>query len=279
MEVDLDREVPLFRHLAGLCARVEQRGRPLRLVGGAAMLLWGRHLSRPRDMTEDIDCAWLASDLPDEAAAERLAREVVEDLRQLGFTRPDDWKASRKARFSYDHSTDRVAVDLLCGDLPVGEASRRRPAWRIASIPDGPPDFYAARVAWLDLVREWITVRTSCGELLVTPQVPDLSGLAILKLRAVTDKVRRLVTETDAAMLALERLRLARHATDCMLLFDWIDARGEFDRLARLAAEHRAIRTTAREGARWALTGSPRVAGLDVARLGRALERVVPAGS
>lgn len=276
MEVDLDAEVPLFLHLAELCVRVEERDRHLRLVGGAAMLLWGRYLSQPRDMTEDIDCALLRADLPNSKTAEKLAREVVDDLRDLGFTRPEDWRASRKARFSYPHSTDEVAVEFLCGDISVGEASRREPAWKIASVPDGPPHFYAAKVPWLDFVDDWIPVHTTCGEHAFTLRVPDLSGLAILKLRAIVDKIQRLGEEEDPEVTELEKLRLKRHARDCILLFDWIDERGEFDRLVQLAAKYGIIRSAAREGARWVLTNEALVKELELGGLGQSLERLVP---
>jgi hypothetical protein len=270
MEVDLD--------LAELCVRMEERGRPVRLVGGAAMLLWGRHLSRPRDMTEDIDCVLLAEDLPDVETAEKVARDVVHDLRALGFIRPGVWRASRTARFSYPHSIDRVAVDFLCGSLPIGGASRREPAWRIAFAPDASPDFYAAKVPWLDFVEEWITVRARCGRHAFAPRIPELGGLAILKLRAVADKIHRIEDEGDPEVLEREKLRLWRHGRDCMSLFDWIDERGEFDRLARLAAERDTVRSTARDCARWILTHDALVKELDLRGLDRSLERLVPAG-
>lgn len=279
MDVELDAKVPLFSCLAEFCARVEGRGRHLRLIGGAAMLLWGRTLAQPRDMTEDLDCALLKEDLPDAMAAEQLARETTLDLRDLGFTRPDDWRASRKGRFSYSHSTHQVAVEFLCGDLAVGEASRREPAWRIAPVPGGPPDFYAARVPWLEFVTDWIPVRTRCGTRVFHPWVPDLSGLAVLKLRAVADKTRRLDEEPEQKALEFEKLRLRRHAQDCSMLFEWIDRQGEFDRLARLHAEHEEIRSTVLEVARWMLGHDHEVEQLGLRTLGRSLERLVPTGA
>jgi hypothetical protein len=148
---------------------------------------------------------------------------------------------------------------------------------RIASVPGGPPHFYAASVPWLDHVEDWIPVRTTCGKHACSPQVPDLSGLAILKVRAVVDKMRRVRAEADPDVLAHETLRLQRHARDCMLLFDWIDGRGEFDRLARLAARHGAISAAARDAARWVLTSQALVRQLGLVGLGRTLERLVPA--
>ena len=277
MEIGLDANVPLFRHLTRLCMRVGERGRIVRLAGGAAMLVWGRHLSRPRDMTRDLDCVLLGEDLPDRAAAEQLAREVLDDLRELGFSRVDEWKPSRTARFSYSHSTDHVAVELLCGTIAVGKASGRDPAWKIASMPDGPPDFYAAKVLWLDFVEEWIPVHATCGEHTFRLRVPDLSSLAVLKLRAVVDKTQRMGEEEDPEAFEFEKLRLKRHAMDCMLLFDWIDERGEFDHLVLLAGRHGAVRSAAREGASWVLTHGTLVKELELGGLARSLERLVPA--
>lgn len=241
------------------------------------MLLWGRTLAQPRDMTEDLDCTLLEEDLPDATTAEQLARETALDLRDLGFTRPDDWRASRKGRFSYSHSTHPVTIEFLCGDLVVGEASRRKPAWRIATVPGGPPDFYAARVPWLRFVADWIPVRTRCGTRIFHPRIPDLSGLAVLKLRAVADKIRRLAEESEPEALEFEKLRLRRHSQDCSLLFDWIDRQGEFHRLARLSAEHEEIRFAARNVASWMLRHDQEVQRLGLRTLGKSLERLVPA--
>ena len=243
------------------------------------MLLWGRHLLHPRDMTEDLDCALLAPDIPDAVAAEELARDVAQDLRDLGFSRGDDWRESRKGRFSYSHAVDEVAVEFLCGDVSFGRSSGREPAWQLATMPDGPPHFYAARVPWLDLVAEWVPVRAHCDPDTFHPRIPDLAGLVVLKIRAVADKSRRVEEERDPERLELEKLRLRRHATDCSLLFDWIDGRGEFDRLARLSREHGEIRSTARTAARW-IFGRPELAEeLHLAPVERALARLVPAGA
>ena len=278
MEVTLDPRVPLFAHLARLAESVERRGRDLRLVGGAAMLLWGRHLSRARDMTEDLDVALLSHEFPDDAAAKRVARDVLEDLRELGFSRAADWQASRKGRFSYLHRADPVAVDLLCGTVPVGRRSRREPAWRLAAVSSGPPNFYAARVPWLDLVADWVLVRVRCGPSTFHARTPDLAGLALLKIRAVADKMARVSEEQGRAGLEYERLRLQRHARDCICLFGWIDERGEFDRLARLSRQHADVCEVARAAAGWTLDHREIREELRLAPLQALLARLVPAG-
>lgn len=69
MEVVLDSGVPIFEHLANLATEFAAKERPLRLVGGMAMLLWRRHLSEPLGMTRDLDCVLLKTDLANEAEA------------------------------------------------------------------------------------------------------------------------------------------------------------------------------------------------------------------
>jgi len=270
VEVTLDSRVPLFELLADLCARVEARGARLRLVGGTAMLLWGRVLSSPRDMTLDLDCALLASDLPDPVSATRLAEELVGDLAGLGFRREADWRESRKGRFSYPHEREPIAVELLCGDVPLGRRSRREPAWQLATLSDGPPHFYAAHVPWLDFVETWVEVTGISRDRHVRLAVPDLAGLTVLKIRAVADKILRLEEERDPGRLDYERARLERHAVDCVQLFAWMDLRGEFARLASVAATRPAIRSTARSVARWILDHAEEARSLR-------LESVVPA--
>jgi len=224
-------------------------------------------------MTLDIDCALDAADFSDDAAAERSAREIVADLARLGFNRIDD-RASRKARFSYSHSTAKVDVELLCGNVPVGRSSRRAPAWKIAATAGEPPGFYAAKVPWLDFVEDWVSVRATCGAEVFTPQVPDLSGLTLLKVCAVVDKIRRVDQESRVESVEHEMLRLRRHGRDCLLLFEWIDERGEFDRLNQLASKHQEVRSVASEGARWALNNDALVSDLGLSGLDRSLERL-----
>ena len=273
MQVTLDGQVPLFSHLAELCARVEGRGRRVRLVGGAAMLLWGRHLGRPRDMTQDLDCALLAEDFPDTDSADRLARELLEDLRDIGFERPEGWRSSRKGRFSYPHGDDEVTVEFLCGTSSVGRPSRRRPAWRISTAPGR---FYAAKVPWLDHVSEWLAVDARCGRRAFQPRVPDLASLTVLKVRAVADKTRRVDQERIPANLDHEKLRLRRHGLDCLQLLDWIHEHGELDRLVRSSNAHDEIRTTARDVTRWLLGHRGLVDELGLAPLARSIEPLVP---
>jgi hypothetical protein len=274
-DVKLDRRVPLFRHLAAFGELVDRRGRTIRLVGGAAMLLWGHLLHRPRDLTGDLDCALLDSDVPDAHAAEQLASETLKDLHRLGFLREKDWRRSRTGRFSYTHLSDPVAIEFLCGEMAVGRSSRRKPAWQLASTSDGPPHFYAARVPWLDLVAEWVAVRVQCGRATITARIPDLASLAVLKIRAVADKVERVEKERMGDRLTHEKLRLFRHATDCSHLFIWIDEVGQFDRLARLGRKHPRVLTVAREVAIWILEHPELAEELFLFQVGRDLERLV----
>lgn len=275
MEVTLEQSVPLFRLLADVCTRVEARDRRLRLVGGTAMLLWGRSLARPRDMTLDLDCVILESDVPDPVVAGKLAEELIDDIEDLGFERETDWRASRKGRFSYPHREERVAVEFLCGDLSQGRRSRRKPAWKLASLTGGPPHFYAAHVPWLDFVDTWVEVSGSCGSARFALLIPDLAGLTVLKIRAAADKTRRIDDETDPQRAEYERSRLERHAGDCVELFRWLDDQGQFDRLVSLALVHSEVRSTARDLARWMLDHPDAVRDLQLEGVAPAVMRIV----
>lgn len=276
MDLSLDPAVPLFRHLAQVCSRAQAEGLSLRLVGGTAMLLWGKQLGRPREMTMDLDCALLHRDAPDEIAAMTLAMKVWTLLAGLGFTRnEDDWRASRKDRYCYRHTVDPVAVELLCGSLSVGHASRRKPAWKIVDSPTGPPDFYAAHVPWLDFVRSWIRVEARCGTLNFSAEIPDLAGMVVLKLRAVRDKIER-VEHASGDQIEHEKLRLRRHGQDCAVLVDWIDEQGEYPTLFSLVRSHAVIGDIAKEAVRWLFAHDELVEELRLGGLDQRLERLLP---
>lgn len=280
MDVMLPPNVPLFQHLVRFCRRSEERGHPVRLVGGAAMLSWGRVLDGPDvpiEMTKDIDCVLLSNELRSQAEASQLAEETTEIMRSLGFSRPADWQASRKDRFSYRHESENVAIEILCGELSVGRKSRRPPAYLIASLSAGSPGFYGALVPWLDWVQEWVNVHVGCGAMSCRPSVPDLSGLAMLKIKAVADKASRVDQESDAEKLAFEERRLRRHGTHTVQIFQWIDRRGEFDRLIRLCRGREEVPAAAASIVSWLLRDRGRVERLGLERLGPALERLVTA--
>lgn len=274
MELTLDPGVPLFQRLVEVSAAAEREGHRLRFVGGTAMLLWGRHLNRPRSMTRDLDCALLRQDLPDDAAARSLASRLTDLLARLGFKRNEAaWQASRMDRFRYQHERDQVDFELLCGSLTVGRPSRREPAWEIAKGIDGGMGFYAARVQWLDFVRAWQSVTVLTPPLAAELQIPDLPSMSVLKLRAVADKIDR-IDQASEETLAHERGRLQRHGQDCSALFDWIDERGELPALYALSREHAEIREAARQATRWLMTNTALVAQLNLSGLDRKLERL-----
>jgi hypothetical protein len=274
MELTLDAGIPLFQRLAEVSAAAEREGHRLRFVGGTAMLLWGRHLHRPRSMTRDLDCALLRKDLPDDATARSVASRFTDLLARLGFKRNEAaWQASRKDRFRYQHESDQVDFELLCGTLEVGRPSRREPAWEITKGLDGGMGFYAARVQWLDFVRVWQGVKVLCPPHAAELEIPDLAGMAVLKLRAVADKIERIDQSNDES-LEHERGRLQRHGQDCSVLFDWIDERGELAALFALSREHAEIHEAARQATRWLLNNAALVAQLDLSGLDRKLERL-----
>lgn len=54
MEVIVDDRIELFDQLLRVAALAEAEGLPLRLIGGAAMQLWGHVLNEARAMTSDL---------------------------------------------------------------------------------------------------------------------------------------------------------------------------------------------------------------------------------
>jgi hypothetical protein len=216
----------------------------------------------------------LRRDLPDDTVARSFAATLKPLLGALGFVRDEAaWRSSRTDRFRFQHSTDKVDLEFLCGPLDVGRPSRRKPAWEIAADPDGGMGFYASRVEWLDFIGNWQAVEVRCASHAASIDVPDLPGIAVLKLRAVADKIERIGVVTDGA-LEHERTRLQRHGQDFRALFEWIDERGEFATLFALSREHAEIGETARRTTRWLITHSELVEQLALIGLDRQIERL-----
>jgi hypothetical protein len=276
VEVELNAGVPLFERLVELCAREEREGRVVRVIGGAAMLIWGRWLDERPSATRDIDCVIAGEDVPDPDAALALARGLVEGLAEMGFGRPEDWKSSRTGRFSFASESEKVAIEFLCGALPVGEGSRREPAWKVAPLPGDGPDFYAARNDWIELVAEWVEATLVCGDSRAPVRVPSLSGLALLKIKAVGDKLERIDEEERVDQVEHEERRLQKHAGDLVLLMGWIDRRGEFAGLVEASRQDGVIVETCRGIAKRLLDDEELAGRLGLESLERGLARLSP---
>ncbi len=253
MEVTLDPQVPLFAHLARLSREFESRGRTLRLVGGMAMLIWRKQMSLPLGMTRDLDCVLLKEDARDESSARALSGVIHEVLGTLGFRRPENWRERPAGLFGYLNSSDPTVIEFLCGNMPVGRESRRKPAWLLVEQSESDEKFYAAQVPFLDLVPEWVRVEVQCGAISSGILIPSIVGLAALKLKAVGDKLDRLAEEKKEQRVEHEKDRLQRHANDCQQLIEWNEERGEFDQLIALLNANPAIRDQATKIALWML--------------------------
>lgn len=245
MKHDLPAGAPLFELLFDLADHMQRRGMQLHVIGGLAMFFWHReHNSTPRT-TEDIDCAFSITEWPDEQVARPKILALVEILEQLGLRRDlsNTAKASRTARFTYLQSTGQSKVELICGGVPFGDRSRRAPAWRLLKTADG-TIVYASRLEWLDWVPSWTEVEVQRGQRSTRIMIPSLAGLLILKLKAVTDKLRRCDEEQEPERLRHERDRLERHAGDLLELFRWAKRTGgtfgEYAAVRRGAPELRA---------------------------------------
>lgn len=127
--------------------------------------------------------------------------------------------------------------------------------------------FYTACVPWIDLVSNWIEVQVHCGSQSFVVLVPNVTGLAALKLKAVGDKLERIQSEQDASKLDAEKLRLVRHATDCRQLLTWLDQQGEFDQLMTLISKHPEVRVQARVIASWMFDHPEELAELELSGL------------
>ncbi len=201
LDVVLPGDLALTQRLSELGQGLDREGLSLRLVGGLAMMVWKRALKfGAADVTNDIDLAILASDLPSEAEGQDLVNRLHSVLGRLGAHRPVKWRESRSGRFKYRcEDQGNTEVDVLCGELSVGQASRRAPAWRVARLAEVLPGeashFYAGRVPWLDLVAEWVPVAARIAGDEVRFTVPCTPSMAVLKLKAVSDKIERVLRE------------------------------------------------------------------------------------
>ncbi len=230
MEVTVDDSIELFDQLLRVAALAEKEGLPLRLIGGAAMQLWGHALNETRTMTSDLDWALTPAELPDTETARTRLQALVSALRELGFERPADWRPSRSGRFQFQHADGKIDVEFLCGEVSFGRRSRRDPAYELAGLGDAedPPAFYAARTPWIDKIDRWLRVRVVGAERTAEVWIPNLTSLALLKLKAVRDKLQRVDEERDPKQLEYERGRLQRHGDDLLTLMRWLEERGEF---------------------------------------------------
>lgn len=222
MRHTLPSEVPLFALLIELAELLNQSGDKLRVIGGLAMTFW--HLeaaSQPR-MTEDIDCAFLGSDWPSEEAARPKIQNTLRVLEALGLecAAGPETRASRTARFTWRKPEQLARVELICGQLTFGKASRRKPAWRIFQTSGGQP-IYASRLDWLDLVEDWVDVRVTVSTLQASLAIPSIFGLMLLKLKAVVDKFQRCDDERGTKRFEHEASRLERHSLDLLTLVAW----------------------------------------------------------
>lgn len=71
--------------------------------------------------------------------------------------------------------------------------------------------------------RKWVEVEFLVDDDRATVLIPSLAGLLLLKLKAVTDKLRRCDEEQNPAH---ELERLERHGGDLLVLFEWALATG-----------------------------------------------------
>lgn len=240
MEVSVEDRIELFGQLLRVAALAEEQGLPLRLIGGVAMQIWGHARNEARAMTSDLDWALTTADFPDRETASACLESLVPALRDLGFERPAEWRSSRSGRFQFQHTSGRIDVEFLCGDFPFGRDSRRPPAYELATLAEAedPRAFYAAKTPWIDKVDRWLPVRVLGTGRTADVWIPDLTSLALLKLKAVRDKLERVEAERDPEQLDYERGRLQRHGDDLLTLVRWLEERGEFvDLLDRVRAD------------------------------------------
>jgi hypothetical protein len=251
LNVTLPGDLTLARCLVDLGRQIEGEGLPLRIVGGTAMMVWKLAADLGAfDVTRDLDLAVLGGDVPNEAKARGVGNGLHSALGRIGARRPEVWRESRVARFKYAFDGPQATeVDVLCGDLPVGSASRRAPAWRIARLdgvkPGEATHFYAARVPWLDFVEQWVPVIAGVAGDEVRFKVPSASSMAILKLGAVNDKMKRVLEPVQGQRFDFERLRLERHAAHLVEAIEMTRQLGQLDRLQAIKRAHPEVALTA----------------------------------
>lgn len=282
LKVDLPAE-PLFQMLFELTKGLREREVTPRVIGGLAMFLLERSRHGQPRVTEDIDLALPSSEWPTEAEAEETVAQLSACLKALNLSRDDseESKASRTARFTYRNPEDPTGlkVEVICGDLPYGQPSRRPPAHRVVQR-DGEPTFYASKLPWIDHVPSWVCVDLTLSDGKTTLEIPDEAGMLLLKAKAVVDKydrireiVKELPPKDPPRDLEYEQGRFERHARDLIRLHDfaleaprilatynatvrsWKPAREISDRLSRLttspppspasASTHARLRTIA----------------------------------
>ncbi|MBL4772016.1 MAG: nucleotidyl transferase AbiEii/AbiGii toxin family protein [Planctomycetes bacterium] len=227
MRLPLPTRAPLFELLFAVAKRMNQTGQTLRIIGGLAMHCWHREMKSLPRVTEDIDCAFPSEDWPSKREAEASILGLLAILDDLGLERPSGpkAKASRTARFTYARPGEPSKIELICGSLSFGSASRRKPAWRLLKLESGQV-IYASRLDWLEIIPEWVEVEFLVDDDRATVLIPSLAGLLLLKLKAVTDKLGRCDEEQDLARHAHELERLERHGGDLLVLFEWALATG-----------------------------------------------------
>jgi len=218
----LPADVPLFALLLELAQRTGRDAHRLRVIGGLAMGCWHQAQNSQPSTTEDIDCAFPSSDWSTEAEARPRILALVHALEDLGLEQASGPKAraSRTARFTWRRPDELARVELICGPVAFGKASRRKPAWRLLELESG-RIIYASRLEWLDLVEDWVPVELELGTQRAALEIPDIKGLMLLKLKAVVDKLQRCDEEQRPHWLAHEVSRLERHAGDFLTLFAW----------------------------------------------------------
>lgn len=253
LDVVLPGDLALTQRLIELGQGLDREGLSLRIVGGLAMMVWKRALKLGAiDVTNDLDLAILASDLASEAEGQDFVNSLHSVLGSLGAQRPVDWRGSRSGRFKYRcDDQGSTEVDVLCGELSVGQASRKPPAWRVARLtevlPGEAPHFYAGLVPWLDFVAEWVPVAARIAGDEVSFTVPCTPSMAVLKLKAVSDKIERVLQERDGPQRDHERRRLERHAAHLEDAVEMTDQLGQRDRLQAIKRAHPDVARTALE--------------------------------
>ncbi|MCA8981783.1 MAG: hypothetical protein KDC14_17270 [Planctomycetes bacterium] len=255
----MDDRIELFDQLLRVAALAEAEGLPLRLIGGAAMQLWGHVLNEARAMTSDLDWVLTTTELSDIETARARLEPLVPALRELGFERPAERRSSRSGRFQFQHAGGKIDVEFLCGNVPFGRCSRREPAYELVTLGDAedPPAFYAAKTPWIDKIERWLRVHVVGTERSAMVWIPHLDSLALLKLKAVRDKLERVDSERDSERLEYERVRLQRHGDDLLTLMRWLEERGEFvDLLDRIRTDDE-VRSVSNESERRLLVIDP----------------------
>ncbi len=222
-----------------------------------AITLWGIETGiRRQGMTEDIDSVITATVMSGDMA--QYTKKIEKVTRELGYTRPDNWRQSRVARFQYKKEGGGK-LELLCGTPTVGRPSKRPPAHCLFEDKEKDIRLYAAKTDWIDCLSDWIVVKGKCGETSFSLRIPSLPALFALKIGAIRGKQERLddLTEEIPSNTAnpkaaeYEARRLAVHTGDAVLLRSIIDARGLIPELTKLCKSYTPLRPAAISAQDW----------------------------